>query len=288
MTTLTPPIEWRERPVQFGRTQSLMGIITQPRTVTGPPVVLLGAGIIHRIGPSRASVELARALASRGHTVLRFDLSGIGDSPRAEEARLTDAAIADMRDAITLMAETAENPWGDRVAAVGFCSGADNGFFLAADEPRIGALVLFDPTIHRTPGFHRRELWRHLTSPRAWWNLLSGHSIRARLRRPDNSLAAQPPAYYGLLVANPEDARRRATVLRERGVHANVLLSSVARNYCNAPQQVAESLGEGFTVTWAPHVDHVLSQRSHVEWLCQTVPAWLASVAPNTPGGTTP
>ena len=51
------------------------------RAEAGQPwVVLLNAGIIHRIGPNRLYVQLARRLASRGHAVLRFDLAGIGDS----------------------------------------------------------------------------------------------------------------------------------------------------------------------------------------------------------------
>jgi len=74
----------REEAVLFGKTRSLVGIITDPHTVVNahnhPAIVLLNAGVLHRVGPNRLYVKIARKLASAGFVVLRFDLSGIGDS----------------------------------------------------------------------------------------------------------------------------------------------------------------------------------------------------------------
>lgn len=47
----------------------------------GPAVLMLNSGSVHHIGPNRLWVQLARAWATRGVTVLRLDISGIGDSP---------------------------------------------------------------------------------------------------------------------------------------------------------------------------------------------------------------
>ncbi|MEJ2540030.1 MAG: alpha/beta hydrolase, partial [Gemmatimonadota bacterium] len=139
------------------------------------PVILLGAGILHKVGPSRAVVELARRLAEAGHPALRFDLSGIGDSPRAPgETSLMGTAVQDIQDAIGLMEERCGAT--DGVALVGFCSGADNGLFVAGDDPRVSHVILFDPTVHRTRGYQRRRRLRRLLSPRSWWNVLSGRS----------------------------------------------------------------------------------------------------------------
>jgi hypothetical protein len=41
---------------------------------------MFNMGANHRIGPRRINVKLARVLAARGVSSLRFDLGGVGDS----------------------------------------------------------------------------------------------------------------------------------------------------------------------------------------------------------------
>ena len=63
-----------EMVVRFGDAESLVGIVTLPSAPTNSTaVVLLNAGVIHRVGPHRMNVQLARRLAARGFTALRFD-----------------------------------------------------------------------------------------------------------------------------------------------------------------------------------------------------------------------
>jgi len=73
-----------EEAVLFGARQSLAGIVTEPAIRRGArvtkAVILLNAGIVHRVGPGRIYVKIARALAAMGFVVLRFDFSGLGDS----------------------------------------------------------------------------------------------------------------------------------------------------------------------------------------------------------------
>ena len=275
---------FRERPLIFGRTKSLVGIITEPREVRGRPVVILGAGILHRMGPSRVSVDLARALATAGHPVLRFDLSGIGESARATGQGLLEAAINDIGDAIDLaMTTAAGTQWSDGVALVGYCSGADNAFYVGADDERVRAMALFDPTVHETSGFRRRKLLRRLLSLRSWWNILSGRSLWLRLRsRLRTGEYKKPPDYYGLLVAEPQDAVRRAARLSTRGVQLLYVLTSGSGGYCNSPNQVSESLQEGFSpasfrIEWAPQLDHVLSRSGQVAWFITAIRDWLVT-----------
>ena len=93
-------VRTRELTVLMGRHKSLVGIFTessQSPAVTAPPtVVLLNAGIVHRVGPNRMHVLLARALAAAGISSLRFDMSGIGDSPSRPEAT-TPLEFGDVR-----------------------------------------------------------------------------------------------------------------------------------------------------------------------------------------------
>ena len=279
----------RERAVMFGRNGGLLGIWTEPKGgATGIPVIILGAGILHRIGPSRVAVHLARALAARGHPVLRFDLSGIGDSGRPTEPSLEAAVTADIRDAVDLAcARDKDGKWAGRIAFVGFCSGADNALHAGSDDPRVHAAVLFDPTVHRTRGFHRHELARSLTSGRAWGNFLTGRSLKARIDRWRGSAdpLRRPPGYYGLLVASPEETDRRARAFRDHGGRLRFVLSSGVRHYCNAPEQVREALPTAFTpaqfdVVWASHLDHVFGSRAQVDSFVKDTAEWLGALAP--------
>ena len=283
MTKVSGLESFRETPETFGRHGSLAGVLTRPLQETASmPVILLGAGIIHKVGPSRASVELARALATGGHPVVRFDLSGIGDSPRVDEPSLDRTATRDIQDAISLVEERCGAE--DGVALVGFCSGADNGLFVAAEDPRVTRLVLFDPTVHRTRGFERRRMARRLTSARSWWNVLSGRSLALQLRDRMGEDTERPPGYYGLLTQTPEETDRRVAELVRRGVRILYVLSQGCHDYCNAPEQVRESLPTGYSpdrisVLWAAEMDHILSTHAQREHLAEAVLDHLADRA---------
>ncbi len=276
-----------ERALQFGRHGTLVGVLTTPRCgATRMPVLLLAGGIIHRVGPSRALVHIARSLAAAGHSCLRFDLSAIGDSVRSPEPSLEEAVVADIHNAITtLLAEGSEpSPMSRGVALLGFCSGADNALFVAADDARVQALVLFDPTVNKTAGFHRRELSRRLYSPEVFANLVSGRSIRQRFAalRSDHS-APFPPEHYGLLAISAEEADARVERLNARQVRRLWVLSEGVTSYCNAPEQVAESLPRGWNpaldvVEWMMDLDHLLSTRVQVRRFIAHVRSWLVTI----------
>src|SRR5690606_40846873 len=56
------------------------GILSPAQGAASPAaLVLLNAGLTHRVGPFRCYVQFARRLASRGTHVFRFDLPRVGD-----------------------------------------------------------------------------------------------------------------------------------------------------------------------------------------------------------------
>ena len=180
----------REHLVTFGRERHLVGVVAEPAEKhVAPPGLVLGAGILHRGGPSRAAVLAARHLAARGVPVLRFDLSGIGDSRRLGDRPLALAVIDDIRSAVDLLVE--RWPWAQdgRVQLLGFCSGADNAWVYAEGDSRVSTLALFDPWVHPTVGFQVRRLQTARRQPScrfgscgplgAHWNVAS-----RRFRRP--------------------------------------------------------------------------------------------------------
>jgi alpha-beta hydrolase superfamily lysophospholipase len=113
-----------ETPVQLGSLE-LFGIVTEGvDTPHSPTIVLVNEGNTHHIGQSRVGVDLARQLGGAGFRVLRFDLSGNGDSaPRPEQpahvARAPEAGD-DVMEAVRAISP--EDPTD--VVLIGFCSGA--------------------------------------------------------------------------------------------------------------------------------------------------------------------
>jgi hypothetical protein len=141
---------WTETPVRIehaGVTGS--GILTQPRAPesSGLCAVLLNAGAVRRIGPSRLWVQAARRWATRGVPTLRLDVEGIGDADgpaagyhqdidfcRDEQLAQVAAAVDFLRDAGI----------GDRFLVAGLCSGAYWAFRLALDDDRVCAAAMIN------------------------------------------------------------------------------------------------------------------------------------------------
>jgi hypothetical protein len=101
----------REEALLFGKTKSLVGIITDPPEVKRsnrlPGIILLNAGIIHRVGPNRMHVKIARTLAAMGFVVLRFDFSGIGDSMfRDDNLPFEESAVRETQETMEYLTAT--------------------------------------------------------------------------------------------------------------------------------------------------------------------------------------
>lgn len=129
----------------FGKFQSLVGIVTYPDTgkTDRPGVIFLNAGLIHRIGPNRVYVKLARQLAAVGFPVMRFDLSGIGDSkPRQDNMPFEKSAVDDVRQAMDFMTQ---QTGAKSFVLMGHCAGAFNSFSTASADERVVGAVLINP-----------------------------------------------------------------------------------------------------------------------------------------------
>ena len=136
----------KEDAVLLGHTRSLVGILTDPGEAANdtnlPAVILLNAGIVHRVGPHRLYVKIARSLAAMGFTVLRFDFSGVGDSrARHDNLPFERSTISEAQDAMNYLA--AERGIG-RFVLAGLCSGADVSLKTACCDPRVVGAILIN------------------------------------------------------------------------------------------------------------------------------------------------
>jgi len=216
--------EWHERAVCFGPNRAMVGVVTSPTGATSETVVLLlNAGVIHRVGPNRINVLLARDMAGLGLTVLRFDQSGLGDSaPRESETDLQESVAADLADA---MAYLTEHHAATRFILVGICSGARAALRTAYRAPNIAGLIVIDPPVYKTTKAVVSHYGQRLLRAESWKNALTGKNERikdaiGRLRsrgdetHPD---APQPSTMPGRLPEWPSQSDMAAALKRMLG-----------------------------------------------------------------------
>lgn len=198
-----------EKALLFGSGKSLVGIVTEPAeggpaAAERPGVIILNAGVLHRVGPNRVHVQMARTLAQAGFAVLRFDLSGIGDSrPREDNIPFAEAALRETREAMDFLATSR----GVRTfVLMGICSGADNALQAACSDPRVVGAALIDgynlPTVGRFIQFHKKRL----LSPRSWIRLVFGRS----------ELWSTVKAFISIQSASRTTSTRHETILPSR------------------------------------------------------------------------
>jgi hypothetical protein len=135
----------REQVLRFGKSRSLVGILTDPPAGAAadlPAFVLLNAGLVHRVGPHRMFVQMARNLAAMGFVVLRFDHSGIGDSKvREDNLPFEQSAISETQEAMNCLSMLRGSK---RFVLVGLCSGTFTSFSTARSDSRVVGAVLLN------------------------------------------------------------------------------------------------------------------------------------------------
>ena len=211
-----------EEAARFGPDGSLVGIVTRPKPTTpawrpaSPEtrdalplaksglagVVFLNAGLIHRVGPNRVYVRMARILAQHGIASLRFDLSGVGDSPTGSDPDVLRRWVAETRHAIDHL----EGEAGvDEFILVGNCSGAALAYLTAREDSRVHAAALVNP---QPNGNLRYYLRLARTQPNFWRRAVRGGSnyalaaarLKRRRRRHESTAAEKSGADFDVLV----------------------------------------------------------------------------------------
>ncbi|MCK7594001.1 alpha/beta fold hydrolase [Pseudomarimonas salicorniae] len=272
----------RERSLLFedGR----LAILTEAQGPARLVLVLSNAGFIHRMGPFRLHVALARQLASLGVCTVRVDLPGIGDSLRA-------ASRPQLSLAGELLDRLAQETGCERFIVGGICSAADFGWSLALADPRVAGVLLLDALARRElPAYRLGQFqlhWRR--GPRAWLD-----TLRRRLRpRPAQEAGAGPRA------APPTDAELRdwpapgsesaqLAKLVERGTELLFVYTGGALTYFSHPRQFHTGYGQAtrsprVRFRFWPDCDHLFYRPEHRERLLGEVSCWIQQRFGETP-----
>jgi pimeloyl-ACP methyl ester carboxylesterase len=288
-----------ERPLVLGDDANLVGIIASPSTTTATPsvpaspaVIFLNAGVLHRIGPHRLHVKLARRLAERGITSLRLDLSGIGDGRSVPGAlSFRQSSVADTRAAMDYLSGELG---ATRFVIVGLCSGADNALATAEVDPRVTGLVVIDPPAYVTPRAQARRLARRVRglggarATLAWGANIVARRVRQKLARlrPDHGdgdagsgeggdeqytggRETPPPAVY----------REQLDKLVDRGVRILAIYSGALGVRYNHADQLFELFPElrgRVDRAYFPDANHMFTELDEQAALMRTVIDWIS------------
>lgn len=267
-------VSFHESIASPGDSGGVVAILTEPGSeITGqqrPSVTLLNAGVIHRVGPHRLHVRLARALAAAGFPALRLDLSGIGDSrPLAEGLTFRESAVADIRTALDWQAARL----GDAPAILfGICSGADNALAAALQDTRVAGIVLVDPHAYATRRARLRQLRR--MGPRALLRRVGARLLPRASRAhagdgaPGGSARQPPPR---------EDMRGQLQALVARGVRILSIHTLAQGQRNNHVDQVFESFPElrgKVDTLYFPRANHTFTALSEQAALIDAVVQW--------------
>jgi pimeloyl-ACP methyl ester carboxylesterase len=274
----------RERAIQLGPEGELVGVLASPgrgptdSVGTAPTVLFLNAGVIHRVGPHRLHVVLARRLAAQGVTSLRLDLSGIGDS-RSVPGSLSfrQSAVADVRAA---MDRLAADLGSSRFVLFGLCSGADNALATGLADERVIGMVLLDPPAYETTRARARKVARRVKSlggvreVAAWGAGAIARRVRARLGERE-----EPEEEGGRETPPLEEYRGWLHTLTDRGVAIlAVFTGALGARYNDADQffELFPELRGKVERAYFPDANHTFTELAAQAELVSTVTDWIA------------
>lgn len=267
----------------FGTDGHLFGILTTPDEevrVEGAPIALiLNAGIVHRIGPFRLNVDIARQLAELGFSTLRMDLSGLGDSgPRTGKLELENRAELDAADAMSfLQQETGVNEF----VIVGLCSGAYNAHCVAVKDQRVVGGVFMDGIVFRTFGYFLRHHFARVFRPRFWRNAFKRRIYSGALKTSelDGNALVEGEFFGGDL--SKDKVVNDLVGLMDRGVEMLFLYTDGYDDICGR-SQFREMYGlrpdEGqLQVEYFPKSEHTYRLTENRQAACERVSNWFVN-----------
>jgi pimeloyl-ACP methyl ester carboxylesterase len=274
-----------EEVVQLGPGNRLVGILTTPPSGVRDGALaclLMNAGMIHRIGPHRLNVKIARALAGCGIATLRLDLSGVGDSPPTVGGRhFREQAVLDLRDAMDHL----ELRLGVRRFVVfGLCSGAANGYRLALEDQRVVGTLMFDGFSYPTFRTHLLRRWRRFRS--LSWSSLARKIPQWLARRlaPGEAEGGEGEGESEMGSPTREQFEHDMNRLVARGVAIYLVYSGSFLEHYNHASQIRDAFPkaaflDSVRYDYMPDVDHTVTSLAAQRKVVAAVLEWVQSVA---------
>jgi pimeloyl-ACP methyl ester carboxylesterase len=246
-------------------------------------VIVLNAGVLHRVGPHRLHVALTRRLAERGFAGMRLDLGGIGDSVASSDAAtFRESAVADTRAAMTGLGDALG---ARRFVLFGICAGADNALATALADDRVAGIVMIDAAVYATRRSVLRELRKRLAEPGGipdalrWGAGRARRRLRAELARLRRGVTAEPPA-EGRETPPIETFRAQLAGVAGRGVRVLAVYAGMHGERYNDADQIFESFPElrgRIDRMYFPDANHTFTQLDDQAALIEVTVQWIAN-----------
>lgn len=273
----------QEEIIHFG--EGLTGLVTTPNegARADAAVLFLNTGANHHVGPNRMYVRFARALAARGYTSLRYDLSTIGEGGSPSELPTlshlySETAIEEARQAFASLRERGH----ENVVLFGLCSGAFQAFHVALREVAgVAGIVLVNVQIlerragetlddNRSRNFTDVQRYREgMFDPARWKKVLRGQvdlkraakMILKRIR-----LRAEVAAGRLTMIFKGEDAilANVRTLVMDRGIETMLVYATGDPGVDYLEDHVGPLLPKlreqkNFSIVMLDGVDHVFT-----------------------------
>lgn len=265
----------REQGFRFGRADHLIGLAGLPAAPSTLGVIVLNAGMVHRVGPFRLHVDMTRRLNAGGYPTLRMDLSTLGDSGASGQAlSRADQVRADVADAMDLLATHAGCT---RFVLIGLCAGAANAHLVACSDPRVAGAVFIDGFAYRTLGYRLRRYLPRLLDPRRV--LRYARALPKKLQR------RAEPIVFEVTVPPREQVRRDYAGMLARGLQLCFVYSGGISEHLNHVRQFREMYGRvakhpGTCVNYLAHTDHTYALTGDRRELLDMIAGWMARCFP--------
>jgi pimeloyl-ACP methyl ester carboxylesterase len=274
-------IEPTEIIAQLGAGGRLLGIVTLPvqRRDDTPACLLMNAGVVHRIGPHRINVKIARALAQHGIASIRVDLSGLGDSPPAPGAVHSGRqTVADLQAAMDHLEQTLGIR---RFIVFGLCSGSVHGYWLAQEDVRVVGLMMFDSYVYPTFKTHLLRRWSRFQTQS--WRSLARKPLEWLRRSPEDARPGEDSQDPHLRRQTRPEFARAMNALVQRGVSVYLYYSASFLEKFNYHGQMRDNFGrEPFMsrirYDYETDIDHTVTGQRAQRKVMASVLDWAQSV----------
>jgi pimeloyl-ACP methyl ester carboxylesterase len=276
-----------EKVVTFGKERNLVGVLSPGGSIDrgSPAVILLNSGLVHRVGPFRMGVELARRLAALGLDVLRYDQSGLGDSEaRRDQPAYEQRAVEDAGDAMDHLKKLRGR---ESFVFLGLCAGAINAHHIAVADPRVRGAVFIDGYAIPTPRYRLRRMFYRALSPERVLGA-AGRKAAGLLRvigraSPEamdrEALVDEREAIFEKVDPSAETVGRDLAAFARRDLRLLFVYTSSAEERYNAAGQLFEAftqpeLRRVAEVAHYPLADHTFTVIAHRLEMFARVCAW--------------
>lgn len=278
-----------ERAMLFGSTRSLVGVVTYPdgnRIDTGrPALIMLNAGVVHRVGPQRFHVSLARQMAGQGFVAIRFDFSGIGDSPvRADHLPYAESAILEVQE---VMDSIFELTGIQRFCVMGLSSGSVVSLLTALKDPRVVGVGILNPAFEASDDWVRhvenrsasRIYLQNFLKADSWRKLLTGKTNYRRLGRALWHRLSHMGRRVEAVKSVVEGVKPSMTALLERDIQILFLFSQKDRSIDHMEEVLGsgweKNAGSNVTTVSIPDANHTFSSPVHMGRAIEEIESWM-------------